>query len=520
MKLPRVADVKRINPSGQVPYAPMSDVSIGSGVKALGQAIGDAYDRDQEYKAAKAEADFLVYKNEQDHAYHDRNDYENFETEYTENLQKRFDEATANVQDARLKAELQNRYRVSMAQGRQRINDLSRLKERDQERAYIDSMASTLSEQGSSGDMIAARSTFQNLLNLGAEKGYFKHEEAGEILRNWELDTALNKVKLMAPENRAKALDMPWANNLPAHVKAEIKRDAEEEQMAGKAIVTADEYMDKNLTRAEAMEEMAKIKDPHLRKETERRFDYIYAKSETANFEDNKDKFKEYFLPVRSGEMSVDDVPNDVLKQMEPEMVRALFAAEQSSVKPPPQSDREVLFKLYAYHNGNQPQKAFEYFIDNAKSLSQSDFNKWSDMVTEGVMPPEYDSLLSTTQMTKTALISAGITQKGAQDQLLGEVEKWHQRYFELNQGKTPTDDQIQKKVDSLLLSHKSSWFGRGTPVFQMDEEERVEMMQDLQEDNAKLFEDVRQHFESKGIDPTYDEFLSAYKIIEKSRAE
>jgi hypothetical protein len=246
----------------------------------------------------------------------------------------------------------------------------------------------------------------------------------------------------------------------------------------------------------------------------------MYGKQQEFETEERSEVFEEFYLPIRQGDITVDDIPTDKLAVLTPQQQNSLFNAQASSVgKSRTVSDRDVVDTLHGLEQSGRYRELREYFMDNTDKLNETSFNQWSKISQKGDMPIEIKSMLSTQQRMNAKLQNAQITDKTAKSKLSGDMDSWYMNYQFENQGKLPSDDEVDKQMDRLLLQFDTSWWWGGTkPLFQMTDDERQQVIGTIQEDDPALFNLVKDAYDKRGIDPSPELFLETYQNAKKQR--
>jgi len=250
----------------------------------------------------------------------------------------------------------------------------------------------------------------------------------------------------------------------------------------------------------------------------EKRFDYDFGKKEKAVVESRSKLFDKYFLPVRSGESTVDQIPREDLEQMSPAQQNSLFSAQSTSV-----AKSKISFNVSHEDqlNGLLQTKKFQdlrrYFIENAGEMSDSQNKAWSKVSLEGVVPQDVKSLFSATASIDIKVPGYTKERKGA---LKEAVNTWYQDYQDKT-GQVPTDDLIDKQTDRMIMEYGTTgWFmGRDPkPVFEMSDDEKNFVLKTAQEDDKKSYDDAGEYFKSQGIQPDHSQFMEAYTLLRDKR--
>jgi len=489
----------------------------------LGAALKGLVDKNERYETTKAETEFLTVKNAQDNAYDQDEDYKTINERYGKELDKGLAETSMGITSPSARAEFIQRNQLRIEQGKSRMNKISFGKERDHERAYINESLTKLHEQSVTGeldDVNASKETVKGLVDSGVEMGYYSAEEASELKSSWRNNAAVGRLETMDPATRLEALSMPWAQDLPAEDRAKLTKQAEEATFAQKAVDTVDEYLLLDMSRGDAMINAGRIPDERLRKEVERRFDYMHGKQKEFETEERSEIFDKYYLDVRKGDLTVDDIPNEELRALSPAQQSNLFSAQSASVgRTRTVSDRAAVDTLHGLQQTGKFRELREFFMANSDKLNETAFNTWSKVSQKGEMPVEIKSMLTTQQRMNAKLENAQINDSNAKSKLSGEMDSWYMNFQAENGGKLPTDEQSDKQMDRLMLQFDTTWLWGGTkPIFQMSEDERSTVIGNIAEEDPDLFNAVKNAYTKRGVDPSPEQFLETYNNAIKQR--
>ena len=520
-KIPDATSIQRKVASGQRAVRGVDTRNFAP--KELGAALTRLADKHERYETTKAESDFLTLKNKQDNAYDQDADFKTINERYGKELDKGLGEISMNITSPSARAEFIQRNRLRVDQGKTRMNKIAFGKERDHERSYITESLLKLREQsvmGEPDDVLSSKETVKGLVDSGVEMGYYTQEEATKLKHGWRTDAAVGRLETMDPATRLEALNMPWAKDLPGDVRTKLTRQAEEATFAQKAVDTVDEYLLADMDRGEAMTKAGDIPDERLRKEVERRFDYMFGKQQEFETEERSEIFDKYYLDVRKGDLTVDDIPNDELRQLTPAQQNNLFSAQSASVsRTRTVSDRGTVDRLHSLQQTGKFRELREFFMANSDQLNETAFNTWSKVSQKGDMPVEIKSMLTTQQRMNSKLENAEITNSNAKSKLSGSMDEWYMNFQAENGGKLPTDDQSDKQMDRLLLQFDTTWLWGGTkPIFQMSEEERTTAIGFIEEEEPDLFNAIKNAYSKRGVDPSPEQFLETFNNAKKQR--
>lgn len=519
-RIPDALSIARPVPQGRAPVARMDTQFAGAAMGELAGALGEMGERQSRNQLAKAEADFLITKAEQDNAYEQDDDYSTIPERYEGAMSERLGEIAGNIDDPELRNEFVNKYRVNVAQGTERIKGVAWGKERDFERGSLDDRLNKLRESAlQSGDLVMANQAADDLVGSAAELEFVSEQERVAMTTDFKHGLASGRIEMMEPEKRLEALKQPWAKNIPSDTRAKLKREAEKATRAGKAVGIVDSYMSKELDIETGMVEAEKITDPLLRKEVESRFAYDHGMQRKATVEQQSELRDIYFSDVALGKLTVDNIPKDDWEAMGADVQASLISAQGQSARgaktPFNVVHHDKLMQLKVQADRGVPDagiKMREYFIANAHGMSETQQKTWSTASIDGLMPLEAESGLSDAQIA-SAKLPASIDAE-ARRVLIGEIGEWRENFIERYQ-KQPTDKDRDDALDRMLMEYATGeFFGirMGTkPVYEMSEEESREAMVLMREDNPEAFANATDYFKDKGVQPTAAEFMEAF---------
>ena len=528
-KIPDASRIQRVNPTGTARVVGID--TRNSGFSEIGQALGKIADKRSRFEASKAETDFLMLKTKQDNAYDQDDDYATMDDRYTGGLTKSLGEIAANISDPQARADFTNRNKLRIEQGRGRIQDMAFGKEKDFERAGINEALTGLREiivTGSPEDVATARATAEARIDAAIDMGYYDNEEAAKVKKAWKADAAVGRLEMMEPENRLKALDLPFAKDLPSDVIAKLKRQGEEALLGEKSSANVDDYMKRDLSRGEMMLEASKITDDKLRKETERRADYMLKEQQQFITEERSEIYEEFYLPIRKGEIKIDDMPVGQFEQLTPAQQNNLFSAQESSVGRVKQfSDRQVIDDLNGFKARGKFVEMREHFMAHSDQLNETDYKAWSQVSQKGDIPPEVESFFTDSNIFKSKMASAQITDKGEVEMLSSKFDKWYMGLQEPKivdgvkvDGKKPTDKEIYEKMDRLLMDAPTDiapwfWPDSTSKVFKLSDEQLDQVINEIGEDAPELSRDILEQFRLEGVkNPSKEDIVKAYNLL------
>lgn len=511
-RIPDVTQLARVNPNGQAPIAREDTRFAGAGLESLSGVVGDIRQARNNNQLAKARADLLIKKSEIDSAAEKDQDYKTLPQRYESQLSEQLGEIAGQIEDPSVRAEFVTQHRVTVAEGLARARSLAAGQEKDHERAGLQERLDKIRETGvSTGDITAANEAAQALIASTSDMGWMSEQERYKVGQDFKHGIATDRLKTMAPEERLHALKQDWAQNLPTETRTALKRQAEDESRAGRAMTIVDGYMSRGLDYAEAMDAAQRIGDAKLRQEVERRFEYDFGMAEKADVQNKSDLRDKWFGDIALGNARVDDIPTEEWDAMGAGVQGSLLGAQAGAAK-----GTTVPFNLEHHDKLTQLQKMGErgvpgagvkireYFIAHAHEMSDSQQKTWSDISIEGVMGPEAKTGLTDVQAIAAKLPTTADAER--RRVLLGYMGEWRQNYIAQHQ-KNPSDKEREAAIDRAMIEY-STGFWSSKPVYQMTDEEVGNSLARLKGDSPTAFTYAEEYWKRKGVQPTNAQFM------------
>ena len=459
--IPNVAELPRRIPTGDQPVATVRNAgAIGDAVADLGLssalAAQDYQDRRTARETSSATTGFALDLFEHGNSYDQSEDWsgmvEDFDGKSANLLSKHADA----IGDSRARARFLELGNLRIAEKREEIKDKAFLVEKDFKRAETQGYLDRLREMVILGRGEEAIALAETQLVSDAQMNYITEQERVTFLETFKQDSVKAWIQTQPPKKRVDLLNSSIAtNNLPSDYRAIELREAEQAALATKADDIVQQYMDDGISRAEMIDKSDAIEDVELQDEVKRRYNNSLSDLGAAEVERQSELFSEYYFPVLNGEMSVDEISREDIDAMSPAQQNSLVVAEgQTHGRTPKVSDWSVIDQLHWLNETQQWTELRKFYIANVNSLNASDRNTWSQRSVDGVVPDEYESLLTTQQMARVKIQSAGIQGKQAEEaesRVTSKLADWNRRIYSQT-GKVPSDQMIEEKIDNLLL--------------------------------------------------------------------
>jgi hypothetical protein len=208
-------------------------------------------------------------------------------------------------------------------------------------------------------------------------------------------------------------------------------------------------------------------KDPELRKMIEANLNTLRIQDDAAKLDGQEAVFEKYGDLVRSGSMSVVNIPRRDRETLTQSQLNALESIESSKSKGTSTvTDPGVYAGFYELLTTGDYTAARGFIYDNADRISQSDFPSLLSKAAkknEVIDPVEVDSARTLVQATGQTLRNLGISKPdaGEQGELLQAYDKRFKDYQRIN-GKAPDDDWRDKTLEEIgtkLILKKPGWF-------------------------------------------------------------
>jgi len=501
--------------------------NIGAGLMDIANVAVGLAERKNTNQIAKASADMSVALIGESSALDQDPDYATHDKRFSGSVDEKLNEYAAGIANPNARNKFLESFKPKIALARERVKNKAWGKEQDFERGeLITRLDTTRNAAITSGNIGEANENALALIQSHVDLGHIDADDAVKIRHSFRDDLSKGYIKSQAPEKRGELLKQPWAKKyLAPDDFASLKRDAEQELIAGKSQAQVDDYMAKEMSREDAMADIEKkyAKKPELRKAVEQRLDYDINKRDRGVEEARDELYEKYFLSVRSGKDSagkrftIDNVPREDLEGMSTEQQDNLFRAQANSV-----SKSKVPYNNSAEDNLNglirarEFQEARKFYRENSSSMSDAQNKKWSNVTIDGI-DPENKSPFTVTQTINNKVPKYDKTRKGALNE---KVTEWIYDYQE-KEKKYPTDLEIDKEIDRKILEFGTThwiWGSDPKPMFEMSEEEKTFVLDEAKDKDKKSFDDVKDHFKSLGVQPNHSQFMEVYKIISEDR--
>ena len=319
-RLPNPADMRRRQVSGQSAVARTDTSNADYGASDLAGAFGRIVDRDTDYQIAEARTQFLARKAEQDNAYDQDDDPATIAQRYETEMREAAQAAGANISLPRSRELFLKSIEPDLERGKQNMESLAFAKHKDERRNHTNEQLNSLKDtalNGSNADMMSAYQTVQQMMNGGAEAGFYSQEEAGNIARAWRGEVSVERIQGMDPADALVALEQPWAQGIPSGTRNRIKKQAEQDLRENKAMRRADEiHTAHSGDYQEMLAEARTIEDADERRAVEDRINELRIQDDNAE-KDAQGKAYEQGLQTIVDGGRYRDIPASVVDRMD-----------------------------------------------------------------------------------------------------------------------------------------------------------------------------------------------------------
>ncbi len=475
--IPRL-ERRTVTPSSRVSSVSTPDISsVGT---ALGGAIERVRDKRTQYELADARSKLSILSHQQNNAYDNDDDYATIGERWDQSMSKGVDDIASGISDPEARNFFMMDARERVEASRPRINAVAFSKERDVKRADMNTHLNGLREIVMGDDIEAAQQAISDAKDLydgAAAAGYVGHEEGTKTIELWKQDSAIGRVRKVAPKDRTKLLKDPVITaNIPSDKLAELQREADDAVLDEQAMETVDTLGDFSL--ATLYRTTDNISDPDLRRKVEARGEEVFKNRRTAKMEQAEEFHQQEFVPVLLGEKELDTNSNE-FRALPTNLQADLIRADAARKEPAKKTDPWIGDKLNELYFTKDFVGLREYYKNNIGNMSAADQAKWSKISWQGVVPTEWKSKFTDTQMIYAELSRGGkkvdVTTK---DQVTQIINDWHESQIENGVNVTDKDvlAKIKETVATVELDPSAMWLKGERKYYTLTPEERDEL--------------------------------------------
>jgi len=472
--------------------------AAGSGMAAIGRSIGDLEAANTEAQIAKAEADFLIMKTEQESAYDQDEDYETIQERHSGAMNEGLGEFASRIGNPRARSKFVERSRVGIAASEERMAGVAWGKEVDAELAEMQERTDKLKDSGWKGGdqgMIDSHAAAIGMYQAARDQGYITEQERVELTKRFKTDLAIGRLEMMDPADRVQALGQPWADNLPENVKGRLMREATAAQLEDRAVGIVDGYMDdikEGASDDDIISKLRKIDDNKLRKAAEARFKDQNNMRKNAETSTRKDLWDKWYTKIASQEARVEDISEEELLAMGGDVERSLRAAQRQVLTA---TDVPFSMEHFTAVQGLLMQTSMgvdgasrelvDYIAKNGHEFSQDQaklYGKYSMQAGFGLL--EKNVLKDQTYAFGLLPASSQVEDRRIIVMKAGQWRQWYIDTFK----KMPSEDERNVAMNGLVkeqLHYKGvfQWGDETKPIYLMNQEELTQAVTIARED-------------------------------------
>ncbi|MCG7985067.1 MAG: hypothetical protein JAY90_20245 [Candidatus Thiodiazotropha lotti] len=509
--IPNVTTLRRRDDSGQAAVSSYSTEGVTAALDESAKFADDLREKRLRSQASKAEADMMVFMEQQKTAFDHDDDYETIEKRWNEGVTDQFGRIASTIQDGEVREQFIQKYRPRIEAQRGFMRDLAWGKEKDQDRADILERSQGIKDAfARSGDPEVISTGYALFEN---SKG-FDQEEIAAAKQSFGIEVVKGRLSVISekdPDQAIALLQSEVGENLPEGERAKLIQNYQEKSIGHKAIGLAQGYMDRDLSISEGMSEAESIEDPRLREAVEKRFNYA-KRMEKAGEIESQAKVHEYWhvkIGPKGDGSSIEDIPDDqwlILGAGQRQNLEALQYDEPKRL-----SDPRVLINLADKALTAERTKDWteynQFLSENSSKLSQKDLVSNAVISLEAQhkgLNPEAISDLTDKQMVRAAMGEAYNEKNAAV--LLGKFDDW--KMIKRAAGKEPDDSEKKAALDRFILNYDDHWGWGSDPYYQLTEDQVKENLRVMKESNPGRFRTIYKLFAANRTEPTDDQIL------------
>ena len=480
--MPTIPQLQRrtVQTSQQVTRAGVADIS-GLG-RTIGQGIEEVLDARDQYQYDKAASDFSILKQKHDRDFDEDQDFGTMEDRWQEGMDDKFKGILEGISNptARARFSAQHRPRIEAGRGviRQRAMGIEKDFERNEVNARMNALKGIVLT-GNPKDVQQSVIDGENMVDSAVARGFYGFEEAGELKRIWKQDSAEAFISARDTGEQMQALlDSGIADNLSVEQKIALGKQADAKIVKAKANDMVD-ALGRDFTKRELYAVSDQIDDDNLRLAVESRGKSVWANQQNANIEEQEDYFQDQYLPVLTGEQTLDPKTPEFLA-LPSDMQANLLKAESAKHDPPKNSNWRVQDRLNELNARKDYKTLRDVFLNNVHLLDPVDRDKWSKISMTGEVPEEYKSSFTIDQIIQGRLAEFNVTKSKDKWIVRDQINDW--RRAKADAGNTPSDreieDQINVAVSKVQLDPGATWFREEELYYKLDEAEQKKLVE------------------------------------------
>ena len=395
----------------------------------------------------KAKILFQKKKLEADNAFEKDTDFETYESRYDEMLSKAAEDSAKLIRGQRRRDAFNDEISLYRDEGKIGIRKKALARETEKGIADLDESLTLARENylraTEPADRQMAQESLMEAIDFAESASYIDSAKAQDLRKSAAVDLAIASVKIESPENQVKLLkeNKGLIDVIPMDTRVSMIQQAQSQFQNNQALAIAGTIKNSGGDLSTRMGEADKITDVKLRENVKEQIQVDFNREKVAKAETQYSAYDTIKKGVIEGKSSLE------MSTENPELWNVMSADQQQAVRSmDKKQDRPT--DINVYNNLNRlartnKNSAYEYFLNNADKLSNSDAQTWSDRLAK---PEELDSFISNSKILDTALMGIGVKDKKSKD-YAAAVEQMNQDYveFQKDNGRKPNADEVKK---------------------------------------------------------------------------
>lgn len=504
---------RRQGPTGSAIVRPAGNPAIDA-MDGVSRKLGDDIERISRDELAKATNKFLVLKAEQDNAFDNDPDYGSIPDRYTTSIQEGIGLLSREISDPAAREMFQSEMSVHLAQGREKMIDLSRQKHREKEIGDITTDADSLLKIASKPDTDIGyiANAMDMRFETAAENGVIGYDDAQKLKMEFRNNIAVKRLAGLSPHDRIDVFkeNPQWLGNIPVETQSRLKKEAEEEIRIETSQSAAMEALSQDMSPAKANTYLFNKLGPGREYAAARaEFNAMYSAKENTRVINQRDAantvWEALFPPAGSGVdplrlsdirmngLMNEDGENAWEQLSQPQRDAFLRAESDRNAARRTESDRVTIlqtYRLYQRFKKGEPDSGrdlYEFVTNNIDKYSASDWRTFSEIAATGDIGEPVKPLFSAIDEVQL------LTKNWPAEETLKVVNYMNQQFYDyVDQfGQTPPAEELSRIRQRAFESYStSSVFDLDDPMYAMDDEEKVDYVMSMPADDRQQFVD------------------------------
>lgn len=504
-------------------------------------------DQRQRQQLTSANTEMKLYAMDAMSQFQDRQDYENFESEYSEAFNNKINEISETFTNPAALEAFTGEAKLTMKAGILDVRKMARGVEVDVKNAGMMQQLQKIGDYAiGSGDLEGAL----DLMEQNVESAYWI-SETDQFDMKREQTGAIIKASLDAAEEnpaeqlrRLNTLGETGKELLGENTFEEMKESATHHLKMDSISNQVTKWETEDIPYEDQLLEAMEIKNEELRNATVKEIEWRKVKRDNADNAWRSEQYNEISLrldnehpelpPIRK----LDDIPRSVWRELTPGQRDSLEAKFNRLYPGPSQEGKAMMRKMASapvenqleemkrqYHSNPADKSILDrmsiFRQENEEALIRSGVNRhWSREIT-ALMKPDTADTKGKSAFTLNQKLSEVTRAMGLSDEERGMLAQQADRYFELHvmlNNREPTDQEMSNRIDDLILTN---YTGFDSYVFEDEEGEvSADRFEWIMRTDPEGFNQAIQYFESKGQSlSSQAERIDAYMRFNRDRA-